>query len=164
MTSLALGIVLGVSVMAPGWNPLRASGVITLGGLLGAAVYAPFIHHLRKRGCSTAVLCLVALAILGLTLTPWIGDKARDRAEDLRNHGSVSGLATFIGVRPAFAEASWTDPDSQPQRRLIILLGEGNGMTAFLPCGQEAVQRVPSPQVRLSYTGMFSRSRTLCSP
>ncbi|MFD5463202.1 hypothetical protein ACFWIQ_10315 [Kitasatospora sp. NPDC127059] len=164
LTSLALGSVLGAAVVAPGWHPLRSSDVLALVGFFSAAVYAPFIHYLHKRGCSTAALCLVTLATLGLTLTPWIGDKARDSAEGLRDHGSVSGLATFIGVRPAFADVSWTDLDNQPQHRMVILLGEGNGMTVFLPCGQEAVQRVPSTQVRLSYTGVFSRSRTLCSP
>ncbi|MEV6976218.1 hypothetical protein [Kitasatospora sp. NPDC093806] len=162
--SLALGFVLGVTVIAPGWYSVRASEVLFCSGIFGIIVFAPIAHHLQKKGCSTASLCLVALATAGLTVTPWIGDKARDSAEDLREHGRASGLAPYIGVRPALAEASWTDLDNQPQHRMTIYLGEASGMTALLPCGQQRVQRVPSPQVRLSFVGAASRSRTLCGP
>ncbi|MDH6136442.1 drug/metabolite transporter (DMT)-like permease [Kitasatospora sp. MAA4] len=162
--SLAFGSVLGVLVCAPGWHPMdHPREVLVIGAAVGAAAYSPMAHHLVLKGFSTTSLCLAGLALGCLATAPALGDQAHTDALDLREHGRITFLAWNIGVRATLADATWTDLGDAHRRGMIIYLGEQNGMAAFLPCGEHAVQRVPSAQLRLSLFGTDWGSHVVCT-
>ncbi|GAB2739868.1 hypothetical protein [Kitasatospora kifunensis] len=162
--SLAFGSALGVVVCAPGWHPLdHPREVLVIGAAFGVAVYSPIAHHLVLKGFSTTSLCLAGLAVGCLAAAPALGDQAHQDALDLREHGRITSLASNIGVRATLANATWTDLGDAHRRGMIIYLGEQNGMAAFLPCGEHAVQRVPTAQLRLSLLGTDWGSHVVCT-